>query len=139
MLRTARPLSLLAHSASLVVAVLLCAPAWATLDDMAKLPLAEPFQCLVCHQTNPNESGSFALNVFGDDFLTNGRLWDSELAAKDSDRDGCLNGVELGDADGNGAPDGNVENLSTNPGESDCGATVDLQTWGTLKALFDNR
>lgn len=139
MWRPARPLSMLARDAVLVVAVFACSSAWATPEDMAKLPLTQPFQCLVCHQTNPDETGSFALNDFGADFLQNERVWNSALAAVDSDRDGCLNGVELGDVNGDGQTDGNVDDLSTNPGVEDCGATVDLQTWGTLKALFDNR
>ncbi len=74
------------------------------------------------------------------DFLANGRLWDSDLATLDSDNDGCLNGVEVGDSDGDGNSDGNVTEQAGNPGVfDDCGSgsLVDEKTWGTLKAMFD--
>lgn len=116
--------------------------AMATEQDMALLPLVSPFECLACHtQENPSQ-GSFALNSFGDDFLQNGRIWDSHLAHLDSDSDGCLNGVEVGDSDGDGFADGNVEEQAGNPGVADncgSGSLVDEKTWGTLKALFDAR
>lgn len=127
--------------AVIAAVVLLCGVAEATEADMAQLPLVDPFQCLVCHTSDPSQTGSFALNVFGSAFLANGRVWDDALAAADSDNDGCLNGVELGDADGDGVLDGNVEELQSNPGDaSDCGgALVDARSWGELKALFDRR
>ena len=58
--------------ASLVLAAL-CPAAGATEEDMAKLPLVEPFACLVCHDSAEPQPASFALNDFGDDFLANAR------------------------------------------------------------------
>lgn len=127
-----------------VVAVLSLSAAsvQATEEDMEMLPLTAPFDCLACHtMTNP-QPGSFALNSFGEDFLQNGRIWDSNLAQLDSDGDNCLNGVEVGDSDGDGFADGNVEEQASNPGEADnCGSgqLVDEKTWGALKAMFDGR
>ena len=59
----------------------------------------------------------------------------------DSDGDGCLNGVELGDADANGQADGNVTALQSNPGNgTDCGSnSVDSTTWTELKGLFNRK
>jgi hypothetical protein len=116
-------------------------PARATEADMAVLPVVEPFLCQICHVEENPSGGSFALNVFGDDFLANLRSWDAALAAIDSDGDGCSNGVELGDADGDGIADGNVQSLTSNPGQrGDCGELViDSRTWGALKSLFDRR
>ena len=114
----------------------------ATEQDMAQLPLTAPFACLACHTTSDPGPGSFALNPFGDDFLQNGRVWDSNLAHLDSDGDNCLNGVEVGDSDGDGFADGNVEEQAANPGVSDncgSGSLVDEKTWGALKAMFDGR
>jgi len=123
----------------LVTMSCLTVPAGATTEDMDLLPVTEPTLCMICHLDNPNDSGSFALNSFGDAFLANGRIWDATLADMDSDGDTCLNGVELGDADGDGEADGNVSVLLSNPGDgSDCGgATVDALSWGTLKSLFN--
>lgn len=118
------------------------APARATESDMTQLPVTSPYQCLACHTvTNPGP-GSFALNPFGLDFLENGRIWDSNLAHLDSDGDNCLNGVEVGDSDGDGVADGNVQEQASNPGvDDDCGSgsLVDEKTWGALKAMFDGR
>jgi len=125
--------------ASLLVVVVLCVPAGATEADQQQLPVVDPFLCLICHTSDPVESGSFALNAFGTDYLANARQWNAALASLDSDGDGCTNGFELGDADGDGQGDGNVEELRSNPGSAnDCGgANVDSRTWGDLKALFD--
>ncbi len=113
-------------------------PAAATEADLQQLPVTEPFQCLLCHVSEPAQSGS-PLNAFGTDFLANFRTWDAALASLDSDGDGCTNGVELGDVDGDGQSDGNVDQLQSNPGApNDCGgASVDSRTWGELKSLFD--
>lgn len=111
----------------------------ATEDDLALLPVSEPFLCATCHVENDPILDS-TLNVFGVDFLANDRKWDENLAQIDSDLDGCVNGVEIGDSDGNGTPDGNVVKQAGNPGVAgDCGseALVDEKTWGTLKAMFD--
>jgi hypothetical protein len=114
-------------------------PAGATIQNLALLPITEPFRCVVCHVESPENGGGTTLNAFGADFVTNLHVWDATLANQDSDRDGCLNGVELGDSDGDGAADGNIERLTTNPGAADCGASPDVTTWGELKALFESR
>ena len=114
----------------------------ATEEDMAALPITDPFACMSCHTDRTPGPGSFALNVFGEDFLQNGRVWDSNLAHLDSDGDNCLNGVEVGDSDGDGIADGNVEEQAGNPGVADncgSGSLVDEKTWGALKAMFDGR
>jgi len=128
-------------SVTLMVAVVLCSPARATVDDMDLLPVADPFLCLICHVSNPDQTGSTDLNSFGTAFLANGRVWDLTLASLDSDNDGCVNGVELGDADADGESDGNVSSLQSNPGDgTDCGgAGVDATSWGELKSLFDSK
>jgi hypothetical protein len=122
-----------------VIGVVFACPAAATEADQDQLPITEPFLCLLCHVDQAPDPQSFALNTFGSDYLANARTWDANLAAMDSDGDGCTNGVELGDADGNGESDGNVNRLQSNPGDgTDCGgASVDSRTWGELKALFD--
>ncbi len=130
-------------AATVLVAVVLvfcpaAGPAAATELDLQQLPVTEPFQCLICHVSEPAQSGA-PLNAFGTDFLANLRTWDAGLASLDSDGDGCTNGVELGDVDGDGQSDGNVDQLQSNPGAAnDCGgASVDSRTWGELKSLFD--
>lgn len=123
-----------------VCANLSVAPALATDVDMARLPVTVPNNCLACHVVEIPSVGDAALNPFGDDFLANGRLWDANLANLDSDGDGCLNGVEVGDSDGDGEPDGNVDSQAGNPGvvdECNAGSLVDEKTWGALKAMFD--
>jgi hypothetical protein len=128
--------------ATAVVAVVAAVSARATEADMNRLPVTGPFLCRACHAQPDPVSGSAALNVFGEDFLANGRRWDENLAQEDSDGDGCLNGVEIGDSDGDGEPDGNVQEQASNPGVVDeCGSgqLVDEKTWGALKALFDGR
>jgi len=117
-------------------------PALATEADMAQLPVTAPNLCLACHTQESPSPGFADLNHFGADFLENGRVWNSDLAQLDSDNDGCVNGVEVGDADGDGNADGNVEEQSGNPGvHDDCGSgqLVDEKTWGALKAMFDGR
>lgn len=114
--------------------------ALATEVDMARLPVTDPHLCLSCHLVVQPTPASFELNPFGVDYLANGRLWDANLANLDSDGDGCLNGVEVGDSDGDGEPDGNVDRQAGNPGiPDDCGSgsLVDEKTWGALKAMFD--
>ena len=122
------------------VALLWAGPATATEFDMALLPVAAPNLCLTCHTVTAPSAGNAPLNLFGVDFLANGRLWDSNLAQLDSDDDGCLNGVEVGDSDGDGNPDGNVTEQAGNPGVADecgSGSLVDEKAWGTLKAMFN--
>jgi hypothetical protein len=130
---------------ALVTAVLtaasLCVPASATEADMDTLPVVEPFLCAVCHVSSTPDQTSFELNPFGDDFLAGGRVWNDTLASADSDDDNCVNGVELGDTDGDGVADGNVTSLQSNPGDgTDCGVnTVDPTTWTELKGLFNRK
>jgi hypothetical protein len=129
--------------ALLVASVTLCFAVLgsATTGDMDQLPVSSRFECLNCHLDSQPTASSFELNAFGQDFLANDRLWDADLAQLDSDGDGCLNGVELGDSDGDGQPDVNVTAEMGNPGEVDeCGggALTDEVTWGALKALFDS-
>jgi hypothetical protein len=133
------------HRFALILAAAIAAvcgavsPAAATPQDMARLPVIEPFRCLICHNTNPGDTGDASLNVFGADFLANLRTWNAELASQDSDNDGCANGIELGDADGDGVADGNVTRLTSNPGVEDCGSSINSTAWGELKALFESR
>ncbi len=125
-----------------VCAFLSAGPGQATDVDMARLPVVVPNLCHSCHVVDQPTLASFDLNPFGIDYLANGRLWDSTLANLDSDGDGCLNGVEVGDSDGDGEPDGNVDSQAGNPGVyDDCGSgsLVDEKTWGALKAMFDGR
>ncbi|MFH1841910.1 MAG: hypothetical protein ABIF77_01785 [bacterium] len=113
----------------------------ATPTDMDKLPVSSRFGCLNCHLLSEPIIGSSELNPFGVDYQTNGRIWDEALAALNSDDDGCTNGVELGDSDGNGERDENVIEETGNPGEvDDCGggSLIDPVTWGALKALFSD-
>ncbi len=114
-------------------------PATASEADLEQLPVVEPFRCLLCHVADPDQTGRTELNPFGRDYLDNLRTWDDALATLDSDGDGCTNGVELGDVDGDGSTDGNIDRLQSNPGApNDCGgASVDSRTWGELKSLFD--
>lgn len=130
----------LAATALTVVALVVCAAgAQATMLDMSRLPVITPNLCLACHVSASPTAGNAARNAFGLDFRANGRVWDSNLAAMDSDGDGCLNGVEVGDSDGDGSPDGNVTAQAGNPGVvDDCGSgpLVDERTWGTLKAML---
>ena len=108
--------------------------------DMLQLPVSAPNLCFTCHLDPSPTPGNTGLNPFGLDFLENGRVWDSNLAQLNSDDDACLNGVEVGDSDGDGEPDGNVDEQSGNPGVDDeCGSSnlVDEKTWDALKAMFD--
>lgn len=140
-MRATTSASRLATTAVAVVLGLGCAgAARATSLDMSRLPVAVPNLCLACHVSVSPTAGNAALNVFGLDFRANGRIWDSDLAALDSDGDGCLNGVEVGDSDGDGSADGNVTSQAGNPGVADdCGSgpAFDERTWGALKAMFD--
>lgn len=114
--------------------------AGATNLDMSRLPVVVPNLCASCHVSAAPVSGNAGLNPFGLDFRANGRVWDSDLAALDSDGDGCLNGIEVGDSDGDGRADGNVTSQAGNPGVAgDCGSgpPFDETTWGAIKAMFD--
>jgi len=102
---------------ALALVALLCGSALATDDDMARLPVVDPYLCAICHITSDPGPSSFELNPFGTAFLEAGRLWTTDLATADSDGDNCTNGVELGDTDADGIADGNVSTLQSNPGD----------------------
>jgi hypothetical protein len=133
------------HLGAVLLTLLMLVMGWghgvqATESDMLQLPVTAPNLCLACHTVVSPTGGDSELNPFGLDFLENGRVWDSNLAQLNSDDDGCLNGVEVGDSDGDGEPDGNVDAQSGNPGlPDDCGSDdlVDQKTWDALKAMFD--
>jgi len=125
-----------------VVGALSISPAHATQQYMDLLPVVNPYLCMTCHSSENPSAGNSSLNPFGDDFENNGRVWDYHLANLNSDGDGCLNGVELGDSDGDGVSDGNVTEQAGNPGVRDncgSGSLVDEKTWDALKAMFDGR
>ncbi len=129
-------MALLLMSASVGVALVVDA----TTGDIEQLPVATRFGCQNCHFSSQPTGPD--LNPFGVDFRGNNRVWNADLAQMDSDDDGCLNGVELGDSDGDGQLDGNIHEENGNPGVADdcgSGALTDEVTWGALKALFSSR
>jgi hypothetical protein len=130
----------------LALLLVLSAPVRATEDLQQRLPLHVPFSCDNCHQ--PDATPTLldpALNVFGLDFndpAVGNNTWTSYLASLDSDGDGCTNGAEIGDVDGNGQADNGVHQESSNPGlDGDCSSASVFETmpWGDLKELFNNR
>lgn len=127
---------------TVVIAVLaLVAAVNANTTHMAQLPASATLGCANCHVSGTStQTPSTALNAFGLDFKNNGMVWNQTLAAGNSDHDGCTNGVELGDSDGNGEPDEHQPQQISNPGSGgDCHpSTVDEQTWGALKSLFNS-
>ena len=130
---------------SLAAAALLSLPLLAIVDDaagtealMTKLPSSSRFSCLICHTTAAPTVESNDVNPFGVDFVANGLKWDAILAAKNSDGDGCPNGFELGDRDGDGRLDPGLTSEPGNPGDpGDCTVAIDAATWGELKKLFE--
>jgi hypothetical protein len=126
---------------TVVIAVLaLVAAVNANPTHMAQLPASATWGCANCHVNGTStQAPSVALNGFGLAFKNNGMAWNGTLAYQDSDSDGCTNGVELGDADGNGVPDAHQTQQTSNPGSGDCQpSTLDEQTWGALKSLFNS-
>jgi len=120
---------------SLLVLLGSSATVWATPTLMEQLPVSSKFGCLICH--NSAQPVSADLNVFGTAFEQNGKRWDAQLAARSSDTDGCTNGFELNDENGDGTPDD--ASLSTeryNPGNDDCSLQITEKAWGQLKQLF---
>lgn len=88
---------------------------------VSQLPNGSMIGCASCH-VNPNGGGT--LTPFGSainsNYLTQpGRsgqvVWNAMLAMLDSDGDGVSNGRELGDPDGDGMTDANIQ--VTNPGD----------------------
>ena len=103
---------------------------------MRSLPVYKHYKCTLCH-TSGAPTSSNDLNSFGADFRTNGYTWDNALAIRDSDGDGFLNGVELGDDGGDGAADIGFER--SNPGDRfNTPNSIDRSTWGILKSLFED-
>ncbi len=136
------PLPGLCQLVAVMVMVLMVPSVQATEDYMDLLPMVDPYFCLTCHYAEDPGGGDSSLNPFGIDFDINGRVWDYHLANLNSDEDGCLNGVEIGDSDGDGVIDGNVTEQAGNPGVRDncgSGSLVDEKTWDALKAMFDGR
>lgn len=127
---------------TVVIAVLaLVAVVYGSTPHLAQLPTSASLGCANCHVgATAVAAPSAELSSFGQAFQQNGKVWNSTLAAKDSDGDGCTNGVELGDADGNGVADGGQTQQTSNPGSGgDCRpSTIDEQTWGALKSLFNS-
>ena len=123
-----------------IAVVALVAAVNANTTHLAQLPSSATLGCANCHVSGTStEAPSVALNSFGQAFKNNGEVWNQTLANGNSDQDGCTNGVELGDSDGNGEPDGNQTRQTSNPGSGDCHpSTIDEQTWGALKSLFNS-
>jgi len=130
----------------LMLLLVFATPTWATTELESLLPLHVFYSCDNCHleAASPTLSNP-ALNPFGLDFnnpAIGDNTWNSYLAGLDSDGDGCNNGAEIGDVDGNGQPDNGVIRESSNPGvDGDCSSASIFEeaTWGELKAMFDNR
>ncbi len=123
-----------------LILVLSSVPASASETLMLSMPMGVQSSCISCHNaTNPPSGDN--LNAFGLDFSdSNGQTWSLELASLDSDGDGCSNGAELGDSDGNGVLDQGVDiHTLSNPGVAgDCSsAGFDEATWSELKSLFN--
>ena len=103
--------------------------------------LVGPNSCDTCHLEDATPSSSDPeLNDFGLDFSMY-LAWNSTLADLDSDGDGCTNGAEIGDVDGNGQPDeGTGDEASSNPGVAgDCtsASMLEEKSWGELKTMFN--
>jgi hypothetical protein len=134
---------LLARSLTIALAALalagVVAQVRANQTYLSRLPSSASFGCANCHVgATATQAPSVATNPFGDAFKTHAFTWDAALAGLDSDGDECANGVELGDADGNGQPDGHQIQQTSNPGLVDCQPnTFDETTWGALKSLFN--
>lgn len=104
-------------------------------DYMRSLPVYKHYKCRLCHSTG--SPSSYDLNGFGADFQSNGYKWNKALANKDSDGDGFLNGIELGDDGGDGVPEIGFER--SNPGDQfNTPNSIDRGTWGILKSLFED-
>ncbi len=124
-----------------IAALALVAAVNANTTHMAQLPASATLGCANCHvNATSTQAPSVEANGFGRDFKNNGMVWNRTLAEMDSDGDGCTNGVELGDADGNGSPDAGQSQQTSNPGSGgDCQPnTLTEQTWGALKSLFNS-
>jgi hypothetical protein len=127
--------------------VVVCASlgsARATDLDAAKIP-SNDYGCTLCH-AGPSATvdfippgGSESFTSFGEQWLglgatVNERSW-ATMADLNADDDGCSNGYEMGDPDGDGL---DVTARSLNPSSTDCVLPLDEQSWGNLKSLFEN-
>ncbi len=80
----------------------LCLPALARSFRVAQVPNGSAFGCATCH-VSPAGGGprnAFGLDVQAITGTSSRSFWNATLAAKDSDKDGFSNGVELGDPEG---------------------------------------
>ena len=103
-------------------------------DYMQKLPVYQKFKCSICHVSLQPNSGS-DLNNFGRDFKGNSFAWNEKLARMDSDQDGFMNGIEIGDENGDGVAEVTIER--SNPGDRlNTPNSVDQHTWSVIKSLF---
>ena len=130
----------LAVGAFLIPLVLLLFPqtAGGTNQYMVRLPTYLKFRCANCHISATPTLEANDLNLFGKDFKANGFIWDQTLAGKNSDKDRCSNGFELGDENGDGLVDlASTKEEHSNPGDpNDCSIALTDKTWGIIKNIF---
>ncbi len=104
-------------------------------DFMQRLPVYGDLNCEICHTRSDPSTGAAEMNPFGKDFQDNGNEWNKKLAEMDSDNDGCTNGIEIGDEDGDGSP--TTVRVRSNPGDPfDTPSSLDQKTWGVIKSLY---
>jgi hypothetical protein len=128
----------------LAVVCVSASSAGATDLDAAKIP-PNNYGCTLCH-SGPSATvdfippgGSESFTSFGEQWLgldadPDNRSW-ATMAERNADDDGCSNGYEMGDPDGDGL---DVTPRSLNPSVTDCVLPLDEQSWGDLKSLFEN-
>ena len=121
----------------IVVIALLCTDTLKSREDyMRTLPVYQRYKCALCH-TSASPTSASDLNGFGVDFRENNYVWYTALSVQDSDSDGFVNGVELGDENGDGVADIGFER--SNPGDRlNTPNSIDRGTWGILKSLFEH-
>ena len=105
---------------------------------VAEIPNGTVFECSNCH-VDPGGGGT--RTAFGNAFSSNGDVWTSTLATKDSDGDGYSNGLELQDVNGtwqSGQPEPGNLSLVSNPGSSGSTPTLAVEpaTWSAIKSLY---
>lgn len=136
-------------AALVTTAVALASPVGATVTAQDKVP-PNSFGCTLCHAgtgvtaTEVPPAVAATLQPFGNDWVSlaadeSGRSWADMVAqSMDSDGDLCSNGYELGDPDGNYFEDQQLEDRDQDPNRDDCTLPLDEQSWGNLKALFED-
>ena len=101
-----------------LLVVTLTSPSWAIAPHVAAIPNGSFGGCNTCHENG----GGTPRNDFGLDFDATSD-W-AQLAALDSDGDGCSNGAELGDPDGiwmpGDTPAGEAVSLPGDPNDVAC-------------------